>query len=74
MINILKLCLYGCLLSLNPMKYFKVKLLTCYLSTDTSTRKKSVYPAFDWKVSPNHLENKIIEVSFCVGYFMLYRC
>ena len=38
-LKLLDLCLDGCLILINPMQYFKVKFLTCYLSMDTSNQK-----------------------------------
>ena len=40
MFNLLDLCSDVCLLSLNPVQSFKVKCLTCDISTDTSTKKR----------------------------------
>ena len=59
-LNVLDLCSDGCLLSLNLMQYFKVKCLTCNISTDTSIKTNSSYPAFGWSVSTNYLSTKIM--------------
>ena len=66
--NVLELCSYGCLILISQMQLFKVKLMTCYLSTDTSTQKlQPPYPSYVWTFSPNYLATKIMQISICIG-------